>query len=154
MAVPVQHVIESVQEASYKPERLVLLVGGPGSGKSKILRELSTIRGWKYVDTRSLITDEILELAPKARPQQAPHLMAEALEELNGEVILLDGIEVLFAPVLNIEPLALIRQISRKHTLVVGWPGSFADGRLAVDYDGKRTDYAATVDTITIITIG
>ena len=153
MTIPMQYVIESIHEASLKPERLILLVGGPGSGKSKLLRELATMRGWKYVDVRSLITDDILEMAPKLRPQQAPHIMSEALDDLGGDVILLDGVEMLFAPVLNIEPLTLFRHISRKHTLVVGWPGDYADGKLAMDYNGQRYDCLVAVDDVTVISL-
>lgn len=155
MAVPVHHVIESVNEASRKPEKLVLLVGSPGSGKSKILRELAANRGWKYVDSRFLLSDEILEMSPKSRAQQAPHLMSELLTSLNGEVILLDDAEVLFAPVLNLKPLELIRQISRKHTLVVGWPGQYTDGKLSLDYNGQRYDCPdAATENMTVISIG
>ena len=154
MAIPVQQLIESVHEASRRSEKLVLLVGSPGSGKSKILRELSTMRGWKYVEARVLLTDEILEMAPKSRAQQAHILMGDALSALGGEVILLDDAEVLFAPVLNLEPLALIRQISRKHTLVVGWPCEYTDGKLALDYNGHRYDCPVRTDDLSIISIG
>lgn len=153
MSVPVQHIIESVHDASRQTEKLVLLIGRPGSGKSKVLRELATMRGWKYVDTRSLITDEILEMAPKARPQQVPYLMSDFLADLDGEVILLDGIEVLFAPVLNLDPLALIRQISRKHTLVVGWPGEVVSGNLMIDYNGNRKLCSGETENLMIISL-
>ena len=154
MAIPVHHVIESIQEASQKAEKLVLLVGSPGSGKSKILRELATNRGWKYVDSRFLLSDEILEMPPKTRAQQAPYIMSDALASLNGEVILLDDAEVLFAPVLNLKPLELIRYISRKHILVVGWPGQYADGKLSLDYNGQRYDCPDASENLTVISIG
>lgn len=153
MAVPIQHIIESVHDASRKPERLILLVGRPGSGKSKILRELASMRGWRYVDTRMLITDDILEMVPKARPQQAPNIMGEALSALEGEVILLDGIEVLFTPVLNLDPLPLVKQLSRKHTLVVAWPGDYVEGKLVLDYNGRTHYCSIATDALTVIGI-
>lgn len=153
MAVPIQHIIESVHDASRKPERLILLVGRPGSGKSKILRDLASMRGWKYVDTRILITDDILEMVPKARPEQAPSIMSEALTALKGEVILLDGIEVLFTPVLNLDPMPLIKQLSRKHTIVVAWPGDYTDGKLVLDYNGRTHYCSMATEALPVIAI-
>jgi len=111
------------------------------------------MRGWRYVDTRMLITDDILEMVPKARPQQAPNIMGEALSALKGEVILLDGIEVLFTPVLNLDPLPLVKQLSRKHTLVVAWPGDYVEGKLVLDYNGRTHYCSIATDALTVIGI-
>jgi hypothetical protein len=111
------------------------------------------MRGWKYVDTRILITDDILEMVPKARPQQAPSIMSEALTALKGEVILLDGIEVLFTPVLNLDPMPLIKQLSRKHTIVVAWPGDYTDGKLVLDYNGRTHYCSMATEALPVIAI-
>jgi hypothetical protein len=131
MPVAIQMVVDYVQELKDKQERLVLIVGRPGSGKSKIMRELGLNRGWRYVDCRELVTDELLELVPKARPKEAPHIMDRLLERERADVILLDNIQVLFTPILNLDPLELLRQLSRKHAIVAAWPGEYADGKLA-----------------------
>ena len=153
MTIPVQHVITSVHEAASKTEKLLLLVGGPGSGKSKILREMATMRGWKYVDARTLVTEEILEMSPKMRPQQAPNKIEESLDILHAEVILIDNVEVFMAPVVNLEPLALVKQISKKHTVVVGWPGDYYDGKLVLDYNGQRHECVGDISDTNIVVI-
>lgn len=61
----IQRIVETVREGQKSAEHLVLLVGRPGSGKSKLLRELSTIRGWQYVNCRAFLTEELLEMVPK-----------------------------------------------------------------------------------------
>ncbi len=131
MAVVVQMVVDYVQELKGTGEKLVLLVGKPGSGKSKVMRELATNRGWRYLDCRQLLTDELLELVPKVRPQEAPRIIDKLLEAEKAEVILLDSVQILFTPMLHLEPLALLKQLSRKHTIVAAWPGSFEGGQLA-----------------------
>jgi hypothetical protein len=138
MPVTAQLVAECVREVQQTSEQLVLVVGKPGSGKSKILRELAVMRGWEYLECRTLITDEILELVPKLRPQQAPAIMSKILEKLNADVILLDGTQVLFAPVLNLDPLRLLRQLSKKQMIVTAWPGEFDEGNLSFHPPGQE----------------
>lgn len=131
MPVAIQMVVDYVQELRDAQERLVLIVGKPGSGKSKIMRELGLNRGWRYVDCRELVTDELLELVPKARPREAPHIMDKLLEAERADVILLDSVQVLFTPILHLDPLQLLRQLSKKRTIVAAWPGDYENGRLS-----------------------
>lgn len=130
MPVMTQRIVELVHEAELCDEKIVFIVGQPGSGKSKIMRELSDMRGWEYIDCRTLITEEILELMPKARPAEAPRIMSSILAKLEADVVLLDRAQVLFTPVLRLEPMTVLRQISRKRLLVVAWPGEMSDGKL------------------------
>ncbi|BBB91337.1 MAG TPA: BREX-3 system P-loop-containing protein BrxF [Methylomusa anaerophila] len=135
MEVTITHVVESVREVGKKGERLVIIAGKPGSGKSKIMRELSEMRGWVYVDSKTLLTDELFEMSPKARAGEAANIMDEVLEQKSADVILLDNTQVLFAPVLQVNPLTLLRRLSQKQTVVAAWPGSFENGELV--YSGN-----------------
>lgn len=133
----VQRIAELVQKTEAQAERLILVVGQPGSGKSKIMRDLSATHGWEYVDSCALITEELLELMPNDRAKQAVQIMDGILEKLTTEVIVLDGIQVLFAPVLHIDPLQLLQTLSRRHTLVVAWPGKIENAKLIFNQDGR-----------------
>jgi type II secretory pathway predicted ATPase ExeA len=134
LAMIIQRIVETVREGQKSAERLVLLVGRPGSGKSKLLRELSTIRGWKYVNCRTFLTEELLEMVPKVRAQEAAGLIAKALDALAAEVVVLDDMQVLFAPVLQVDPLNLLKHLGRRFSIVAAWPGQF---------DGKKLEIAA-----------
>ncbi|MDU4961388.1 MAG: BREX-3 system P-loop-containing protein BrxF [Sporomusaceae bacterium] len=142
----VQHIVNFVNDTKDRDEKLVLIVGQPGSGKSKIMRELSSMRGWEYVDSRILVTEELLELMPKVRPVQAPLIMDNVLVELEAEVVLLDGIQTLFAPVLQLDPLKTLRRLSRNHMIVSAWPGQLENGKLVFNQDGRLPyrEYDAT----------
>ncbi len=133
----VQRIVEFVRDIEKHDEKLVLIVGQPGSGKSKIMRELGAMRGWEYVDSRVLVTEELLELVPQARSLEAPRIMDTILSKLEAEVILLDGIQALFAPVLQMDPLGIIRRLSRKHMIVAAWPGQFENDKLVFNQDGR-----------------
>ncbi len=154
MPIAIQMVVDYVQELKGSQEKLVLLVGKPGSGKSKIMRELGLNRGWRYVDCRELVTDELLELVPKARPQEAPRIMDRLLEAERAEVILLDNVQVLFTPMLNLDPLVLLRQLGKKHSIVAAWPGEYADGKLAYSEPGLPAAKRFPAGDLRVIEIG
>jgi predicted ATP-dependent serine protease len=151
MPVVVQMVVDYVQELKGTGEKLVLIVGKPGSGKSKVMRELATNRGWRYLDCRQLLTDELLELVPKARPKEAPVIMGKLIEAQKPEVVLLDSVQVLFTPMLQLEPLALLRQLSRKQVIVAAWPGSYEDGKLFYTEAGMAKPLSFPADDLKVV---
>ncbi|MDR1701795.1 MAG: BREX-3 system P-loop-containing protein BrxF [Sporomusaceae bacterium] len=133
-----EQVIERVAEAEKSEQKLVIVVGKPGSGKSKIMRELGQRPGWKYVDSKKLLTDELLEMPPKSRAGEAVKLMSDILAAGDAKVILLDNTQVLFAPVLQIDPVDVLKKVSRQQAIVAAWPG---------EYDGKNLIYLRNFGT-------
>ena len=149
----IQRIVETVRAGQKSAEHLVLLVGRPGSGKSKLLRELSTIRGWQYVNCRTFLTEELLEMVPKVRAVEAASLITKTLEALKAEVIVLDDMQVLFAPVLQVDPLQLLKQLGRKFTLVAAWPGEYDGNNLKIAANGQPSQRIYDAAGLTIIQI-
>lgn len=153
MLVATQMLIDCVNDVQNKDEKLVLIVGQPGSGKSKLMRSLSDMRGWKYFDCDDLITEELVELVPKARAQEAPRIINKVLARTASDVYLIDGMQALFTPLLQLDPLSLIRNLSRKHTLVAAWPGTYENGKLCFEYNsglvsGQRQYFAGDITVV------
>ncbi len=149
----IQRIVETVRDGQKSAERLVLLVGRPGSGKSKLLRELSTIRGWRYVNCRTFLTEELLEMVPKVRAQEATSLIARSLEAMVAEVVVLDDMQVLFAPVLQVDPLNLLKTLGRKFSIVAAWPGEYDGEFLSVATTGKLDPKIYDAKGLTIVQI-
>ena len=149
----IQRIVETVREGQKSAEHLVLLVGRPVSGKSKLLRELSTIRGWQYVNCRAFLTEELLEMVPKVRDMEAPGMIMKTLDALKADVIVLDDMQALFAPVLQVDPLQLLKQLGRKFSLVAAWPGEFDGDSLKIAAVGQPDQRVYDAKGLTIIQI-
>lgn len=57
-------------------------------------------------------------------------ILGEIVNEVTGDVVLLDNIEVLFDDSLKRDPLKLIQDLSRNKTIVAAWTGSVDKGHL------------------------
>ena len=50
--VTAQDIKERWNSLQADEERILFIVGGPGSGKSKLIRELAEQDGWKYIEAK------------------------------------------------------------------------------------------------------
>jgi len=73
--VTVQDVKERWEQIQNNDERILFIVGGPGSGKSLLIRELSEQKGWKYLEAKQLIEEEFLLVPRDERPQLAEEVI-------------------------------------------------------------------------------
>ena len=126
--VTVQDVKERWEKIQNDDERILFIVGGPGSGKSLLIRELSEQKGWKYLEAKQLIEEEFL-LVPRS----------------DTEVVVLDGINVFFAPILNLEPFELLKTISKKYPIVVGWRGHLEGNQLYLEHNNDPKHAVVTI---------
>ena len=129
--------VEGLQEAE---EKVLIITGKPGSGKSGVLCEAAAKKAWDYVDCRLLITEDFLELLPSLRQEKAAEMIGEILEGYNFEVVLLDRLQTLFVPVFHIDVADLLRKLSKQFVIVAAWPGYCENGCLCYDkFDGTES---------------
>jgi hypothetical protein len=107
--------------------RLILIVGQPGAGKTRLLKELSRRAGGAipYLNLNLALSQQLLDLTGKERPLRARRLLAEILDEQPQETLALDNIELLFEPTLHQDPLVLLQGLSRNKSLIAAWPGTY-----------------------------
>jgi hypothetical protein len=138
---------QAVEQAAGQYYRLVVLAGAPGSGKTAALQSVAQRLGCPLVNVNLELSRRMLELARTQRSRQVERLLKDVIAAAPGDVVLLDNLEVLFDPALEVEPLRLLQVASRNRTVVASWNGSYRDGTLTYAEPGhpefvqlKQTD--------------
>ena len=72
-------------------------------------------------------------------------MIRRALTRSDTEVVLLDGINVLFAPILNLEPLDILKTISKTYPIVVGWRGHLEGDQLYLEHNNNPKHAVVTI---------
>lgn len=119
-----------VADASNQYNRLVIIVGPPGSGKSRLLRQLEDT---EYINLSQELAKALLPKPQEDRALYVNESLWEIVASRSKLVLALDNIELLFLPELHTNPLGAFEGLSRNRTLVVAWTGS---------YDGRQLSWA------------
>ena len=122
---------QAIEQAADSFNRLVLLAGPGESGKTSLLRQVSDLRGCPFVNVNLKLSQSLLELPRSKRPRQVDRIFGELIDECEGDLIVLDDLEVLFDTALQLDPLRLLKLHSRNKTLVASWNGKFQDDVLS-----------------------
>ena len=132
--------VNVVEAAQKGVNGVIFVIGKPGSGKSKIMREAAEDKKWEYLDCRMLISEEFLTVPQKRKKKKAPEIMGAILDSYNSDVIMLDRLQTLFVPVFHLDVGSLLKTLSAKKIIVAAWPGYEKDGQLCYDkFDGTES---------------
>lgn len=125
-----ERTLTRIQEASGLYHRLVLVVGPPRSGKTKILQEIARTTQIPLISVSLELSRRLLDLTERQRVLRVSALLKDIVAEHAGEVVLLDNLEILFDISLQQDPLRLLQQLARVRTVVAAWNGHVQDGHL------------------------
>jgi len=123
-------VMRKVRQAGDLYHRLMLVVARAGAGKTTALQAVRDGTGAPLVNVNLELSRRMLELTERQRALQVPRLLGEIVGESDGQMILLDNIEVLFDVGLKQDPLRLLQGLSRNKTVVAAWNGCIIDDSL------------------------
>jgi hypothetical protein len=88
---------------------------------------LAAETAWPRLNLTAALCPALLDLPPDLRGDAVLPALAEAAEAAPPHTpLLLDGIDLLAEPSLALDPLAVLRQLSRRRPLAVLWPGSLS----------------------------
>ncbi len=115
--------------------KLILLVGPSRSGKTQLLRQLSAKLNVEPLNVGLELGRRLAATANNKRSFSAGELLREiALLEpfwdRTETPLLLDNLELLFEPSLQINPLDLVRRLAHSRRVVAVWPGELRGDRL------------------------
>ena len=110
--------------------RLILVIAPAAAGKTTSLRDVRDRTGAPLVNVNLELSRRMLELTERQRSLQALGHLREIVANCDGEMILLDNIEVIFDVTLKQDPLRLLQGLSRNKTIVAAWNGTIVDNSL------------------------
>ena len=113
---------KKVDEMKNSQRKLLLIIGQPGSGKSKLIRQYSEDTGIPIIDL-----DKIFINTPS---DQLMNEMKNFLSTYHQDVLLLDNKKILYAKNSGIDLLAFLKDLSEFIPIVATWNGKIEDGQL------------------------
>lgn len=110
---------------------LILLVGPPGSGKTQRLRQLAAKLSSESINVGLELARLLAATPNNKRGFSAGELLREITNiHKTGDLLLLDNLELLFEPSLQVNPLDLIKRLAHAQPVVAVWPGELRGDRL------------------------
>ena len=134
-----------IDEVGPLNSKLILLIGPPDCGKTALLaafaeQALADQAGASVMNLGLELGTRLAKLPQKQRRLQVGNLLREiANEHANGDLLLVDNIELLFDGTLTINPLDLLKRLAHARRVVAAWPGEHRQGST-----GARLAYAET----------
>lgn len=113
--------LKEIEAAKNGEAKLLLIIGNPGSGKSKLINEYSTETGTPILNLDNIFKDNSNDLVK---------IMNDFLETYDKDVLLLDNKRVLYAKDSNIDMLAFLKELTKKVIVVATWNGTIEDNKL------------------------
>lgn len=120
LVTKVTQYIRDLENSYYK---LILIIGASGSGKTKLLQEISKIVSAPVINVNLELSKKLLGVEENQRALKTKQLLDEIIELAADKLVLLDNTEMLFDTNLRQDPLDLLKKISRNKIVVASWNG-------------------------------
>lgn len=136
----IESLLSLIAKVKSRYYRLIILTGPVGSGKTKVLRLVSEKTGAPIVNVNLEVSRNLLSMTERQRSVCISRVVEQLVEAAGNDVVLLDNIEILFDRSLELNPLELLKKLSRNRTIVSTWGGR-AEGRELVYADSGHREY-------------
>ncbi len=125
-----------ISKAELSYYKLIIVVGKSGSGKTSLLRRISKELHFPLISLGLELSRRLLNLTNKQRKLMAAEIIEEILDKQDSPILVIDNTEVIFDPNLKLNPLGLLKNISRNRLLIWSWNGEQNGDQLIYSYAG------------------
>lgn len=134
--------MNSINEKTHK---LLLLIGRPGSGKSKFLYNYSREKGIPILDFDQILGKQI----PEGKDANYVYDFIKGfLKTYKPAEILIDKKTILYQKDSNIDLLDFLKELSLQKTVIATWNGYTENGKLIHVCDALEKDFEYDLDTL------
>lgn len=124
--------LETIDQTHNSDTNLVLIVGKPGSGKSKLIKEYSKNTGIPIVDFSKVLAGD---------PEDLKNTLNKFLKSYRFDVLLVDNKEALYKDKGTADLKDILEALSEVVTVVATWNGTVQDGELVHIVNGAEKSY-------------
>ena len=86
---------------------------------------------WPHLSLNHKLSDALQNMPPEKRQLEIPHILTEMIYNHGDGPLLCTDITLLFEPDFQLDPLQLFLTASKTTCLIISWPGSYQNKRLA-----------------------
>jgi hypothetical protein len=131
MAAVINKLNQLLNEVADLNSKLIMLVGPSRSGKTQLLRQFGDQRNIEPLNVGLELGRRLAATPNGKRSFSAGELLREIADRKStDDPLLLDNLELLFEPSLQINPLDLVRMLAHSKRVVAIWPGELRGDRL------------------------
>ncbi len=117
------NIVKAAGNALELYHRLVLVVAVSGAGKTGAVKQVAEASGWPYLNVNLELAKRMLDMTGRQRSLQASTVLRDLLKDAGGGTVILDNNEILFDRALQLDPLRVLKELSRTKTVVATWNG-------------------------------
>ena len=144
---------ETLRGLSFASNRLLVLAGGPGSGKSLVIQRIATELGWPIMNIGKDVSERLLSLTRRQRRLKAEEIIGHLLDTTGHREFCLDNTEILFDPALALNPVNLFLSLSRNRVVIATWNGIFENGSLVYAYHEHPEHFNQPVSGFPVVSL-
>ena len=127
MLKKLEYKLDQINELNAK---LIILVGLPGSGKTRILQELGDKLDIELVNISLELGLRLSKIPYAQRGFSVNTELRDVIRMNHNDPLLLDNLELLFEKSLKINPLDVIKRLAQSKRVVATWSGELCDNKL------------------------